>query len=124
MSYTAFVLPEAMRARLLQHFPPKFKDVICHHVTDNFGVPADYKVSNDPATVTVVGYASDTSLEAIVVTIDGSLYRKDGNRYHITLSLDKSQGRKPVESNGVIAKQGFEVIPAFELGTLARSLLN
>jgi hypothetical protein len=36
-------------------------------------------------------------VEALVVELNGSTKRPDGNTYHITWSL--AEGRKPVESN-------------------------
>lgn len=107
MAYSAYVLSEKSRAALLQAFPPKFPDVIAHHVTVQFGI----KLDSDPpksASVRVFGYASDASLEAIVVAVDGTTMRPDGKTYHITLSLDRTQGRRPVESNIVIAANGWE----------------
>lgn len=122
MAYTAFVLSQRARAEVLSNFPPKFKDVICHHVTDRFGVAQDFPAPSN-AKVTVVGYACDDSLEAVVVEVDGDRKRKDGKVYHITLSLDKSQGRKPVESNSVIAL-GYKSVEPFTLGELLGATLN
>lgn len=124
MAYIAYLLNDKTRAQLLKAFPPKYKDVICHHITEKFGVSQDFKFEKKDAQIDVVGYVDDGSLEALVVTVDGVLYRKDGNRYHITLSLDKSLGRKPVESNGVIAKQGFTSIPAIPLGLVGPVILH
>jgi len=123
MAYTAFVLSQRARAELLSKFPPKFPDVICHHVTERFGVPNGFQAPND-SNVTVVGYASDDSLEALVVEVDGARERKDGKVYHITLSLDRSQGRKPVESNDVIGRFGFETVERVELGKVQGVTLN
>jgi hypothetical protein len=112
MGYEAFVLTEASRASLLEQFPPKFPDVIAHHITHRFGVhkPAEMPAPT-PTSFEVVGYAADDSLEALVVrkrTAVGQ-NRPDGKPYHITWSLDRSKGRKPVDSNAVIAN-GFEPI--------------
>jgi hypothetical protein len=40
--------------------------------------------------------------------IDGSTSRPDGSVYHITWSL--GPGRKPVDSNKVIAHQGYKPV--------------
>src|SRR3546814_9902597 len=45
-------------------------------------------------------------LQALIVSIDGSTDRPDGSTYHITWSLDRSRGRKAVQSNDVIAERG------------------
>ena len=57
----------------------------------------------------VVGRADDgQGVEALVVALGGETRRWDGSRYHITWSL--ADGRKPVESNAVIAQHGWEGI--------------
>jgi GNAT superfamily N-acetyltransferase/RNA:NAD 2'-phosphotransferase (TPT1/KptA family) len=113
-AYTAYVVSEPSHAAILAKFPPKFPDVFAHHVTCQFGVPED---SDAPqaATVKVVGYAADDSLEALVVEVNGTTQRPDGKTYHITLSLDRSQGRKPVDSNKVIAANGFTAVEPMEV---------
>ena len=40
---------------------------------------------------------------ALVVRINGAVERPDRGAYHITWSLDRARGRRPVESNDVIA---------------------
>lgn len=109
MSYLAFELSEASRQDVLRAFPPRFPDVICDHVTLIFGIPATYDPNNfEPIeTVRVVGYVVGDGIEAIVVTINGSMQRKDGRVYHVTLSLDRSKGRKPVDSNQLIANSAI-----------------
>jgi len=104
MSYYAYALPGAVREQLKDLFPPKFSDFIGHHVTVWFGgnPPAELVVGNK-AVIKVIGYASDESLEALVVAVDGEPDRPDGKVYHITWSLDRQKGRKPVDSNAVIA---------------------
>lgn len=124
MAYTAFVLSQRARAELLASFPTKFPDVICHHVTERFGVPQGHPVPMD-ADITVIGYAHDASLEALVVEVNGVRKRKDGKVYHITLSLDRSQGRKPVESNALIEQYGYvELVEPVVLGKVQGATLN
>jgi hypothetical protein len=124
MAYTAFVLSQRARAELLSKFPTKFPDVICHHVTERFGVPQGHPAPAD-ADITVVGYAHDASLEALVVEVNGDRGRKDGKVYHITLSLDRSQGRKPVESNALIDMGGYvELDEPVVLGKVQGMTLN
>jgi hypothetical protein len=109
MAYTAYLISEPSRALILQRFAPKFGDVICHHVTVRFGVPKDEKPP-PPARLCIVGYVCDASLEALVVSVDGATTRPDGMTYHITLSLDRTQGRKPADSNALIAKAGWSAV--------------
>lgn len=119
-AYTAYVLTDASRTALLEKFPPKFPDVIAHHVTIDFGVPED-TAAPEAARIEAVGYAADESLEAIVVSVNGETKRPDGNVYHVTLSLDRSQKRKPADSKQLVAK-GYEAVAPFELHTTAQTI--
>lgn len=106
--YNGYLLPDSERSKLLAQFPPKYTDVIAHHITVKF--PA---MSNEPLPegkkFRVVGHADDgRGLEALVVEVDGETKRPDGKVYHITWSLDRNAGRKPVQSNEVIANQGYQ----------------
>jgi hypothetical protein len=102
--YTGWLLDPENRARLLERFPPRYAEVVAHHVTQKFGDSAAA-----PPTETageVVGEADDgAGVQALVVRIAGSTDRPDGSTYHITWSL--APGRKAKESNAVIAKRGF-----------------
>jgi hypothetical protein len=69
----------------------------------------------------IVGHAYDLrGVQALVLEIEGSVRRPDGWIYHITWSLDRAAGRKPVESNAVL-RSGWlreepvqiELIPRF-----------
>lgn len=108
--YTGFELDKKSRRALLSQFPPQFPDVIAHHITYKFGVSED-AVPNQPKSAEIVGYARDDSLEAYVVAINGSITRPDGKVYHITWSLDRSRGRKPVQSNNLIASGWEKIAP-------------
>jgi hypothetical protein len=110
MAYSAYVISEASRNAILDRFPPKFGDVVCHHVTERFGLPAGERRLPPPAEILVVGYASDASLEALVVSVNGETKRPDGFVYHITLSLDRALGRKPADANRMIAAAGWSAV--------------
>ncbi|MBK4734939.1 hypothetical protein [Noviherbaspirillum pedocola] len=110
MAYSAYVIADASRMAILDSFPPKFGDVICHHVTERFGLSAGDRQLPPPAEILIVGYACDASLEALVVTVDGNMRRPDGGTYHITLSLERALGRKPVDANRVIATVGWNPV--------------
>ena len=80
------------------------------NITHLFGVSKDTALP-EVGTVEIVGYADDgKSIEALIVAIDGSTERPDGKTYHITWSLDREQGKKPVHSNNLIEEEGFEKI--------------
>lgn len=103
MSYVAFVLDEVSQNECIKRFPSKFPDVYTHHVTLEFGVKSSHIIDQSYLPlIIVIGYVCDDSLESLIVTVDGNPIRKDGNKYHITLSLDKSKGRKPVDSNNLV----------------------
>lgn len=107
MSYIAWELPDTERQRLLVAIPPTYPDVVAHHVTYQF--PA---TDQDPLPGAVVGLilgVSDNrdSVQALVVSINGSTRRPDGGTYHITWSLDRAKGARPVDSNAVIARLGI-----------------
>lgn len=105
MAYTGFELTEKDRAMLAARFSPRFPDFIGHHVTWEFGVENAELPAVDK--LEVVGYACDGSLECLVVRYAGTTRRPDGGTLHITWSLDRSAGRKPVDSNTLLATAGF-----------------
>jgi hypothetical protein len=110
-AYVGWALPEGERSRLLALFPPAYPDVIAHHVTLAFGVADDSPLPDQTAGV-VVGIADDgEKVQALVIEIGGTTDRPDGSTYHITWSLDRSRGARPVDSNRVIAERGFEQVP-------------
>lgn len=118
MSYEAFVLTAESRAALQRVFPPKYPMQIGHHVTHRFGVPRTANVPYGEQTTgwfEVIGYAEDDGIEALVVKVAGREFRPDGKRYHVTWSLDPAKGRKPVDSNRVIAG-GFKPFTQAPLG--------
>lgn len=106
--YTGWLLDPRDREALLQRFPPRYAEVVAHHVTLKFGDRAAV-----PPTETegeVVGVADDgLGVEALVVRIAGSTDRPDGATYHITWSL--ASGREARDSNAVIARLGWTGLP-------------
>lgn len=114
--YTAHVLDSKSRRELAKRFPPKYPELLGHHTTVKFGVPKDAPKPR-PAKVEVVGYADDgEGLEALVVAVDGKVNRPDGSLYHITWSLDRSLGRKPVHSNKLV-QSGYEPVDNIPITT-------
>ena len=115
--YTAHVLDKKSRRELAKVFPPKYPEFVGHHITLKFGVPKDAP-NPRPAIVKVVGYADDgEGLEALVVEVDGKTVRPDGGIYHITWSLDRSKGKKPVHSNELVKRQGHELDETYPITT-------
>jgi hypothetical protein len=106
--YTGWEIPKARRTQLLRTFPPRYQNVIAHHVTMAFGVDDDYPL---PTAVDgwIVGMADDgLGVQAMVVEIGGTTKRPDGSTYHSTWSLGPE--RKAKESNDVIKLYGFKPV--------------
>lgn len=118
MSYTAFNLNEKSKSKLLELFPPKYNRVCADHVTLDMGINNVSKIMTrypNPL-VTVYGYVTDgDSIETVLVSLNNDITRKDGRKFHITLSLDPSKGRKPVDSNKIIELYDFLPIDHFNL---------
>jgi len=102
-----WLLDRGERARLLNRFSPVYPDVIADHVTLSSG--ADPKPSPVDTEAEIVGQVDDgAGVQALVVSIGGTTDRPDGSAYHITWSIDRSKGRKAVESNDAIRKLGWQ----------------
>lgn len=101
---TGWKLVAEERSRLLERFTPIFADVVADHVTlrlEDGPLPKETQGE-------IVGEIDDgQGVQALVVAIGATTARPDGSTYHITWSLDRSKGRKPVESNHVIAQLGW-----------------
>ncbi len=102
MSYTGYLLTEESRNLLKSKFHPEYPDFIGHHITYEFGVPPDSPEPPEPKSVVVIGHAVQNGVEAFLVEIDGTINRPSGGKYHITWSIDRSLGKKPVDSNKII----------------------
>lgn len=98
-------LDRGEREKLLKSHPPRYEQVVADHVTLEVGgksLPPEVKAA-------IVGRTDDDDgVEALVVTIDGTVDRPDGSIYHITWSL--SPGRKARESNDVLKARGWKEI--------------
>lgn len=113
--YEAFLLDEETRQDLAERFPPKYPEWIGHHITHKFGVFHDKThLYGQLGEFSVVGYVDDgEGLEALIVSRDGNIYRPDGKIYHITWSLDRDKGKKPVQSNELIAKGNWQPVATY-----------
>ena len=109
-SVTGWKLNRDQRAQLLERFPPRYAEVIADHVTLRVGASADTPLPRR-AQARIVGRADDgTSLECMVVELDGTTDRPDGSTYHITWSL--GPGRNARESNDVLRDRGWDHLDA------------
>lgn len=108
MTVKGWRLDDQDRARLLERFPPVWPDVIADHVTLMFP-EAKQNASALADRGEVVGHVDDgEGLQALVVEIGGTTVRPDGSTYHITWSIDRERGREPKDSNGVLARLGWD----------------
>jgi hypothetical protein len=110
--YLAYNLTPNSRRDVLHHFSPKYPEVVCDHVTVKFPAKSNEELPPPAKEAHVVGYEdSGDGLEALVVQINGKTKRSDGKLFHITLSLDRSKGKKPVHSNDLVNKSFKHVTP-------------
>ena len=108
---TGWKLPPDERDVLLGRFPPKYENAVADHVTLRSGATAKTPLPRVPEMARIVGRADDgSSLECLVVELDGTTDRPDGSTYHITWSLGSH--RKACESNDVLRDEGWEPFPA------------
>ena len=103
-----WTLDRGQRAELLVRFVPLWPDVIADHVTLESRTTAPLP---DAVEAAIVGEARDINgLQVLVVAIDGTTDRPDGSSYHISWSLDRARGWRPVQSNDVIRRCGWTAL--------------
>lgn len=101
--FTGYAVSESTRKTLMGLFPPKYPEVIGHHITEKFGVKKTDPAPDAPETVRVVGYADDGhKVEGFLVEVNGSTKRPSGGFYHLTWSIDRSKGAKPKDTNDIM----------------------
>ena len=104
--YNGYLIPDQERSKILSQFPPKYSKVIAHHITNDFGVYES--LPPEIESCFIVGHAdSGDGIEALVVEVNGTVIRNDGELFHITLSLDPEK-YKSKDSNNLIKEKGFE----------------
>jgi len=108
--YAGYLLPDVERDRLFSEFPPKYSKTVAHHVTTKFGA-TENETPDDVESYSVVGYAdTGDGLEALVISIGGTVNRPDGSIYHITWSINPEK-YKPKDSNDLVKRDYDEVGP-------------
>lgn len=101
---SCYLLSKETREILLQRFPPAYEDVIAHHITYKFGS----KELPPEAEVFVIGHCTDNiGIEGLIVEVNGTLFRPDNKIYHITWSLSRAKGYRPVDMNLIL--QGYSI---------------
>lgn len=95
-----FLTPEAKQT-LLSRFPPTHPEVHADHMTMIFK-PDELSIENSPigkkVRLLVLGHARNDKVQAVEVA--GVLSKN--NHAHITISVDKAKGGKPVDSNRML----------------------
>lgn len=121
--FTGYKLSEATRQILMDLFPPKYPDVIGHHVTEQFGVKKTDLAPEMPVSARIVGYVDDgQKVEGFLVEINGSVNRPSGGLYHLTWSIDRSKGAKPVDTNAVL--KNAKAIESIDLSITPKNFHN
>lgn len=119
--FTGYEISKSSRDKILEQFPPTYKDVICHHITEKYGVTKDEAAPKNPDKVVVYAYINVDGVEGLLVSIDGVKMRPfDKSKYHITLSIDKASGKKPVDTNKHV-NDAVENFTPFEITVKARN---
>lgn len=90
-NYTAYLLTNETRRRLLARFPTVYPTVKADHITHRH--PAeDFADLRWAERIEVIGVADDKNgLQALLIRVDGETERPDGQAYHITWSLDTNR---------------------------------
>jgi len=97
-------IPDAVRDRLFQNFPPVASDIFGLQLTHTYGTVPDHFPRHD-LQVEALGLYQDSDCSVLVVSVDGEQYRPDGTRYLIALSLDGYQLRPRDALNRVTEDQ-------------------
>lgn len=109
ISYSAIVLPDSERAKLLAAYGNQIPDgfeVIAHHCTIKMGeLPPELKDNIGlPVQIQVFGFYLNDKVCATQVVVPADLRPFMKNKYpHITLGVNRAAGGKPVMSNDLIA---------------------
>lgn len=91
---------ETLLRTLLTHFPVQVAD----HVTLQYDVPSLTPLPPEAHGI-IVGEIIDRGVQAYVVSVNGTTRRPDGERYHITWSLEED--RYPSEALHLVRRGWF-----------------
>ncbi len=107
MAISGWKLDHEERKKLLKRFPPRWPDVLADHIT--YVVYSHRHVSlPNQTSARIIGSVDDgDGVQAMIVEINGSTERPDGNTFHITWSLDRTRGLNPSDSNAVIRENDW-----------------
>lgn len=100
--YTGYEISKRSRELLHKKYPPQYETFLGHHITEKFGVPDDHPPPDNPGKVFVIAKLEGEGIEGFLVSLGGQIDRPGGGRYHLTWSLDKTKGVKPVDTNKLV----------------------
>lgn len=104
------------RAALLARFPPAYPEVLASHVVLKARARARERLP-EPSRGRVIGQVDDgCGMQCLVLEVEGDLIRWDGGVFHLCWSLDPARGRRPAESEGVIAWLGWTPVEPAPVG--------
>lgn len=114
--FTGYKLTKESRNKLIEQFPPEFDDLICHHITEKYGVEKTDPAPEQPKKFEVYAHIKADGVEGFLVSVDEQKDRADGSKYHITHSIDRKNGKSPVDTNKYVNDESviFEITP-FEI---------
>lgn len=122
MAYSGYEITDADRVALLSKFPGMFPDFIGHHVTWEFGTNENSELPPADVRLFVSGHAYGyVPAECLTITMrypDGSetVFRPDGRQLHLTWTIDRERGAKPVDSNKTLHYGTIDLVSdAYEL---------
>lgn len=110
--YVCWLINDTDRESLMKVFPQEFVNLVAHHVTVMYDVDASTPLPQK-ARGRVVGEIIDKGVQALVVEVNGTTRRLDGEIYHITWSLD--EGRFPEEARRLVRRGYFPIAQPVEI---------
>jgi hypothetical protein len=117
--YTGYELTNSAHRELLAHIEPIHPDVIAHHVTHEYGVFES--LPPDATYVRVTAVASNDKVQAAIVKVNGTSFRPNDKVYHITISIDRAAGAKPVDSNDLVQdSRNWVAVDPFNLAVMPK----
>jgi hypothetical protein len=103
--YSGWLISESSIKKLKNMFVEVHPDFIGHHVTFMFGKDSELPPE---AEISVIGQCITETIQCFVVEVNGKVARPDSSIYHLTWTIDRSKGAKPVDSNKAILENGFD----------------
>ncbi len=120
-SYTAVVIDEASRAKLLAHFPaPDGWEILAHHCTINMGRAKDFVQDHLGKTVHLIADAFSQNEKVMAVRVKTEVPSENATK-HITVAVNRGAGGKPFMSNILT---DWEVIFPIELVGVVAEVSN